>query len=94
MAPKTPAVRPKESFTLTPGHYYVVVGVFSVMCHSMHFTKDMTDKGYPVNVSLNPKNNLYYVYIYSSLDLEDARKVRNEYRWKNLFKEAWVFHME
>jgi hypothetical protein len=34
------------------------------------------------------------VYIFSTYDLEEARKVRNQYRWKNLFKEAWVFTME
>jgi hypothetical protein len=91
---ETPVVRPKESFTLTPGHYYVVVGVFSVMSHSMKFTKEMLDKGYYVSVALNPKNNYYYVYIHSTLDKEDAKRVRNEYRWRNLFKEAWVFEME
>ena len=83
-----------ESFTMTKGHYYVVVGVFSVMSHSMKFTKDMVSKGHKVSVALNPKNNFYYVYLYSTLDLEDAKRVRNEYRWKNLFKEAWVFSME
>lgn len=83
-----------ESFTMSPGHYYVIVGVFSVMSHSMKFTKDMVSKGHKVNVALNPKNNLYYVYIYSTLDHEDAKRVRNEYRWKNLFKEAWIFSME
>jgi hypothetical protein len=60
----------------------------------MKFTKDMLNRGYTVNVALNPKNNLYYVYIFSALDVEEARKVRNEFRWKNLFKEAWVFSME
>jgi type IX secretion system PorP/SprF family membrane protein len=84
----------KESFTLTKGHYYVVVGVFSSMDHSMKFSKDLMTKGYVVNVSLNPKNNLYYVYVHSTKDREDAVKIRNEYRWKNLFKEAWVFNME
>jgi len=90
-APKT---KPTESFTMTKGHYYVVVGVFSVMSHSMKFTKEMVSKGYKMNVVLNPKNNFYYAYIYSTLDHEDAKRVRNEYRWKNLFKEAWVFAME
>ena len=90
--PKAPA--PKESFTLSKGHYYVVVGVFSSMDHSIKFTKDLMTKGYVVNVSLNPKNNLYYVYLQSTTDKEEAVKIRNEYRWKNLFKEAWVFKME
>lgn len=83
-----------ESFAATKGHYYVVVGVYSVMSHSLRYTKEMIEKGYPVNVILNPKNNYYYVYIFSSLDLEEAKKFRNDYRWKNLFKEAWIFNME
>jgi type IX secretion system PorP/SprF family membrane protein len=89
-----PAPAPKEAFTMTKGHYYVVVGVFKSMNHSMKFTKDMMDKGEVVNVSLNPKNNLYYVYLRSTKDQAEAVKMRNEYRWKNLFKEAWVFKME
>jgi type IX secretion system PorP/SprF family membrane protein len=83
-----------ESFTMTKGHYYVVVGVFDVMSHSMKFTKEMLSKGHQVNVALNPKNKSYYVYLYSTLDPEDAKRARNEYRWKNLFKEVWVYKME
>ena len=92
--PKVAPTKPRESFTMTAGHHYVVVGVFSVMSHSMKFTKEMRDKGYIVNVALNPKNNFYYVYIQSTFDLEEAKKIRNEYRWKNLFKEAWIYTME
>jgi hypothetical protein len=43
-APKTPT-RPSESFTMSKGHYYVVVGVYSVMSHSMKFTKEIVNKG-------------------------------------------------
>jgi len=84
----------KESFTMTRGHYYVVVGAFDVMSHSMKFTKEMLSKGHNVNVALNPTNNIYYVYLYSTLDLEEAKRVRNEYRWKNLLKEVWIYNME
>ncbi len=93
-APAKTTSKPRESFTMTKGHHYVIVGVFSVMSHSMKFTKEMVNKGYKVNVVLNPKNNFYYVYIFSTLDQEEAKRVRNEYRWKNLFKEAWIFTME
>ncbi len=89
---KAPA--PNESFTMSKGHYYVVVGVFSSMDNSLKFSKNLMTKGHAVNVSLNPKNNLYYVYLQSTLDHTEAVKVRNEYRWQNLFKEAWVFKME
>lgn len=91
--PKTTPGKPARSFTISKGHY-VVVGVFSMMDHSTKFTRQLTKDGYNVNVALNPKNKFYYVYIYSSYDLEDAKKVRNQYRRKNLLKEAWVFTME
>jgi type IX secretion system PorP/SprF family membrane protein len=90
---KAPAGKPVKSFTIAKGHY-VVVGVFSMMDHSTKFTKQLLKEGYDVNVALNPKNKFYYVYIFSTYDLEEARKARNQYRWKNLFKEAWVFTME
>ena len=79
---------------MTRGHYYVVVGAFDVMSHSMKFTKEMLSKGHNVNVALNPVNNIYYVYLHSTLDLEEAKRVRNEYRWKNLLKEVWIYNME
>src|SRR5688572_7527568 len=88
-----PAGRPAKSFTIAKGHY-VVVAVFSMMDHSTKFTKQLVKEGYDVNVALNPKNKFYYVYIFSTYDVEEAKKMRNEYRWKNLFKEAWVFTME
>jgi type IX secretion system PorP/SprF family membrane protein len=91
-APKTSA--PREAFTMTKGHYYVVVGVFNSMSHSIKYTKEMMDKGHVVNVALNPKNNLYYVYLQSTKDQAEAARVRNDYKLKNLFKEAWVFKME
>jgi type IX secretion system PorP/SprF family membrane protein len=91
---KTSVSKLPESFTMTRGHHYVVVGVFSVMNHSMHFTKELMGKGYAVSVALNPKNKFYYVYIQSTLDLDEAKKIRNEYRLKNLFKESWIFTME
>lgn len=90
---KAPAGKPARSFTIAKGHY-VVVGVFSMMDHSTKFTKQLVKDGYDVNVALNPKNKFYYVYVFSTYDLEEARKMRNQYRWKNLFKEAWVFTME
>ena len=91
--PAKPAGKPAKSFTIAKGHY-VVVAVFSMMDHSTKFTRELAKEGYDVNVALNPKNKYYYVYIFSSYDLEEARKIRNQYRWKNLFKEAWVFTME
>jgi len=88
-----PVGKPAKSFTIAKGHY-VVVAVFSMMDHSTRFTKKLAADGYDVNVALNPLNKFYYVYIFSTYDIDEAKKVRNQYRWKNLFKEAWVFTMD
>ncbi|MEP6737727.1 MAG: PorP/SprF family type IX secretion system membrane protein [Chryseolinea sp.] len=80
-----------ETFTVTTGHHYVVVAVFGVMSHSMKFTKRMIQKGHIVNVILNPKNGFYYAYIYSSTNLGATKRFRNDYKFRNLFKDAWVF---
>lgn len=91
---KAPAPKPKESFTMAGNRHYVVVGVFKEMTGSMKFVKSIRSQGFNANVALNPKNNFYYVYIHSSYDLSDAKKIRNEYKLKNIFKEAWIFSMD
>ncbi|MBL7856263.1 MAG: PorP/SprF family type IX secretion system membrane protein [Cyclobacteriaceae bacterium] len=89
-----PAAKPPLSFTLGKGHY-VVIGAFKIMENAMHYALDLQQKGLAIpTVALNPKNQLYYVYIYSSYDLDEARKVRNQNRVKRPFKEAWLFTME
>ncbi|MEJ1239431.1 PorP/SprF family type IX secretion system membrane protein [Chryseolinea sp. T2] len=90
--PATP--RTRENFSMSSGHHYVVVGVFKGLSGAMQYVKEAKGRGYAANIALNPKNNFYYVFIHSSTNLDDARKKRNEYKLKNLFKEAWVFTME
>jgi type IX secretion system PorP/SprF family membrane protein len=91
---KSAAPKTRENFSMSSGHHYVVVGVFKNLSGSMQFVKEMKDRGYHANVALNPKNNFYYVFIHSSTNVDEARKKRNEYKLKNLFKEAWLFSME
>lgn len=95
-APKAKSTAPKtrENFSMSSGHHYVVIGVYKNLSGAMQFVKATKDRGYAANVALNPKNNFYYVFTYSSTDIEEARKARNEYKLKNLFKEAWLFNME
>lgn len=90
---KPPATKPVKSFTISKGHY-VVVGAFSIMSYATRYARTVRAKGYTADITLNPQKKLYYVYIYSSFDLDEAKKVRNQYRFQNLFKEAWVYSME
>ncbi len=86
--------KPPRSFAIAKGNY-VVAGAFKVMQNAMRYSQDLNLKGYlDVTVAINPKNNLYYVYIFSSYDIEEARKVRNQYKLKRPFSEVWLFTAE
>ncbi|HTF17144.1 MAG TPA: PorP/SprF family type IX secretion system membrane protein [Chryseolinea sp.] len=91
---KSPASKTRENFSMTSGHHYVVIGVYKNLSGAMQFVKATKERGYSANVALNPKNSFYYVFISSSTNIDEARKARNEYKLKNLFKEAWLFNME
>ncbi|HYG19112.1 MAG TPA: PorP/SprF family type IX secretion system membrane protein [Ohtaekwangia sp.] len=86
--------RPARSFALAPGHY-VVAGAFRIMDNAIRYSQELHGKGYgDATIAINPKNNLYYVYIFSSYDLDEARKIRNQYRVRRPFHEVWLFTME
>lgn len=83
---------PPRTEVLGPGNY-VVVGAFSVKAYAYRFAREIRSKGYTTTTALNPQKDLYYVYIFASYDLEEARKVRDEYRSQNIFGDAWIFMM-
>ncbi len=92
--PKKSDSKPPRSFAIAKGHY-VVAGAFKVMQNAIGYSQDLILKGYAdVTVAINPKNNLYYVYIFSSYDIDEARKARNQYRIKRPFSEIWIFTAE
>jgi hypothetical protein len=90
---KVENTRPTKSFTLSKGHY-VVVGAFTVLNYAKRYAQNIRAKGTEVEVALNAEKKLYYVYIFSSFDIDEAKKVRNQYRLKNIFKEAWLFSVD
>jgi type IX secretion system PorP/SprF family membrane protein len=86
--------KPAKSFSLAKGHY-VVAGAFKIMDNAIRYSQELHSKGYDdATIAINPKNNLYYVYIFSTYDLDEARKVRNQYRLRRPFHEVWLFTME
>ena len=92
--PVKTSAKPPRTFSLAKGHY-VVAGAFKIMQNAIGFAQDLALKGYgDATVAINDKNNLYYVYIFSSYDLEEARKIRNQYRVKRPFSEIWIFSAE
>ena len=88
------ASKPPMSFTLATGHY-VVVGAFKIMDNALKYSMELQGKGLAVPmVAISPKNNLYYVYIFSTYNVEEARKERNQYRVRRPFSEAWVLTID
>jgi type IX secretion system PorP/SprF family membrane protein len=86
--------KPPQNFSLAKGHY-LVIGAFKVMENATHYLMTLKKKGFDeVSLAINPKNNLYYVYIFSSYDIEETRKARNQYRMRKPFGEAWIFSMD
>jgi hypothetical protein len=84
---------PPRTDILEPGAY-VVVGAFSVKNYAYRFARQIKAKGYTATAALNPRKDLYYVYIFSSYDVEDAKKVRLQYKARNLFGDAWIYIMK
>lgn len=91
VAKETPkASAPPRSFALATGHY-VIVGVFKNMQNAISVAQDFVLKGYSgATVAIHPKNDLYYIYVFSTYDIEEARKMRNQLRIKRPLSEAWV----
>jgi len=86
--------KPPMSFTLASGHY-VVVGAFKIMDNALKYSMDLQRKGQGAPmVAISPKNSLYYVYIFSTYDIEEARRERNQYRLRRPFSEAWVLTID
>jgi hypothetical protein len=65
------------------------------MDNAIRYSQGLHRKGYKeATIAINPKNNLYYVYIFSTYDIDEAKKVRNQYRLRRPFNEVWLFSME
>lgn len=71
---------------------YVVVGVFRVLDNAVRYTQKANNASFSAGYVQNPRNKLYYVYLFHSLESKKAfafmMKVRLE---TQEYKEAWVY---
>lgn len=71
---------------------YVVIGVFAVKRNAEKCVARAERKGYSAMFSLNPKNRLYYVSLYSTSQIEEAKKERTRIMADSLlFPGIWIF---
>jgi type IX secretion system PorP/SprF family membrane protein len=90
----TPPARPPVQVVLAPG-LYIIAGSFRTMENARVLVKKLTDAGFAdTKAALNTTNNMYYVYVFSSYDLEECRKARDQFRLKAATKDAWILKIQ
>jgi type IX secretion system PorP/SprF family membrane protein len=69
---------------------YIVAGVFSSEANASRYTNGLRELGYSVSYGHLTEKQLWYVYIYRSQDINQARAERDKYRKLRMFKDAWL----
>lgn len=86
--------RPPEQSTLAAG-IYIIAGSFQSLDFAKAHKKLLSTLGYQdVKSGMNPNNKLFYVYVFSSYDLEESRKMRDQLHLKEATKAAWILKIE
>jgi hypothetical protein len=75
---------------------YVVVGAFKSKSNAGRYSNMLRQRGHENNFGFVSAKKVYYVFVFSSGNLDETREVRNQYR--NLtdfqFPDAWVLTVE
>lgn len=70
---------------------YVIVGVFRVLDNAVRYTKKANEANFQAGYIQNPRNKLYYVYLFQSLESPKAFAFMMKVRLETEYKEAWVY---
>jgi len=85
---------PARQHSMGKGHY-VIVGSFSTTETALKEKDRFIRLGYDdAYMAQSPVNKKFYLYIFSSSDLEIARQARNYFRQQSASREAWVLTIE
>jgi hypothetical protein len=75
---------------------YVVVGAFKSRSNAGRYSNLLRDRGHENSFGFASEKKLYYVFVFSSGNLDETREIRNRYR--NLsdfqFPDSWVLTVE
>lgn len=70
---------------------YVIVGVFRVLDNAVRYTDKANKASFSAGYIQNPRNKLYYVYIFQSLESKKAFAFMMKVRLETEYKDAWVY---
>lgn len=70
---------------------HVIIGVFRVLNNAVRFTDKANKQSFSAGYVQNPKNKLYYVYIFQSTEPKKAQAFMMKVRLETDYKDAWVY---
>jgi hypothetical protein len=90
-----PANTNLDQFEFSPSNY-VVIGAFSIKKNAIRFTsranKQVDQIKYNAKFELNENRNLYYVYVLTTPDHDQAIREANRLRNETENVDAWVYN--
>jgi hypothetical protein len=69
---------------------YVIAGVFKSRENARHFADGIDKMGFQADFGHLTEKGLWYVYIYESQNIEEARAERDRFRKMKMFRDAWL----
>jgi outer membrane protein OmpA-like peptidoglycan-associated protein len=75
-----------------PENNYVVIGAFSVFKNATSFTSEASKKNLNAKYEMNRSRNLYYVYVLSTSDRQQAIDEALRLRKESPYDDTWVYH--
>lgn len=69
---------------------YIIAGVFSSEANANRYSNGLLQLGYGASFGFLTEKQLWYVWIYRSDDIDQARVERDKYRKLRMFKDAWL----
>lgn len=74
---------------------YVVGGVFKLSSNAKRYSDDLKKLGFKdADYGYNTQNNLWYVHIAQTNDINEARTIRDQYRKMRIFRDAWMLTVQ
>ena len=70
---------------------YVIIGAFRYLDNAVRYTEKANNMNFHAGYIQNPRNKLYFVYIFQSTESKKALAFMMKVRLETEFKEAWVY---
>lgn len=78
-----------------PAGTYVIVGAFRGEANARKYARELLDMEYgEAHYGFISARNLWYVYLDYEEDVDQARRVRDQYRLEHNFRDAWILTVE